>query len=188
MVTTKLSDRKTSWLLLSYKIPPEPAKVRVALWRKVKACGAVYIQNSVCLLPHTATHRRTLLLLQKDIESNHGEAYVMEALGLDAQQESRLVARFNADRDEEYDELLEKCDDFLQEIAKETAAGFYAYAEVQENEADLKKLKTWLAKIRKLDFCRAAKGEDAAQRLVECERALDAYANEVFTRDAARLD
>lgn len=160
----------------------------MALWRKVKACGAVYIQNSVCLLPDSPSHRRALLLLQKEIEANHGEAFVMEAFGLDAKQTSRLVDRFNADRDAEYTELLEKCDDFILELEKEAAAGFYAYAEVQEGEADLKKLKTWLGKIRKLDFCKAPKAETAARRITECEASLDLYAQEVFARDAAGLD
>src|SRR4029079_1171563 len=33
-----------AWLLLTYKVPAEPAKRRIALWRKLKALGAVYLQ------------------------------------------------------------------------------------------------------------------------------------------------
>ena len=29
-----------SWLLLTYKVPPEPAAKRVSLWRKLKGLGA----------------------------------------------------------------------------------------------------------------------------------------------------
>lgn len=30
-----------NWLLLTYKVPAEPAKKRVALWRRLKGMGAV---------------------------------------------------------------------------------------------------------------------------------------------------
>lgn len=179
---------KANWLLLSYKIPPEPAKARVAVWRKIKACGAVYLQSSVCVIPNNAEHQRILRMLQNDIVTNAGEAFVLEAVGLDDHQEQLLTQRFNQDRDEEYEEFLDKCNDFEKEIAKETAEEHFTYAELQENEEDLKKLKNWLEKIRKLDFCNAPKGEDAAKRLSFCEQLLDEYANTVFQRENSRLN
>ncbi|WP_422802545.1 Chromate resistance protein ChrB [Sulfitobacter pontiacus] len=47
-----------TWILLTYKVPPEPAARRVALWRKLKSMGAVYLQNGVCLLPETSESPR----------------------------------------------------------------------------------------------------------------------------------
>ena len=40
-----------SWLLLIYKVPTEPARQRAAVWRRVKALGAVYLQDGVAALP-----------------------------------------------------------------------------------------------------------------------------------------
>ena len=48
------------WLLLTYKIPPEPSKKRVAIWRRLKGMGAVYLQSGVCLLPKTDDYVRRL--------------------------------------------------------------------------------------------------------------------------------
>jgi len=45
-----------SWLLLTYKVPSEPAAKRIALWRRLKGMGGVYLQNGVCLLPKTDDH------------------------------------------------------------------------------------------------------------------------------------
>lgn len=42
-----------SWLLLTYKGLPEPAAKRIALWRRLKGIGVIYLQNGVCLLPGT---------------------------------------------------------------------------------------------------------------------------------------
>ncbi len=169
-----------NWLLLTYKIPPEPAKKRIAVWRRLKAMGAVYLQNGVCLLPKTDDHVRRLKMLDNEIAEMAGESVILETVALDRSQEEKVVARFKADRDEEYREFLGKCHDFENEIAKETEACHFTYAELEENDVDFKKLQNWLEKIRKLDFYGAALAADATKRLEACEALLDAYAQRVF--------
>jgi len=168
------------WLLLTYKVPPEPQKKRVALWRRVKGLGAVYLQSGVCLLPRTEDHVRQLKILENDIGEMGGESVILETLALDRGQEEKVVARFKADRDEEYKEFIDKCADFEAEIAKETAANHFTYAELEENDVDLKKQQSWLEKIRKLDFYGAALGVEAEKRLQHCEALLEGYAQRVF--------
>jgi hypothetical protein len=169
-----------SWLLLTYKVPSEPAKKRVALWRRLKGLGAVYLQNGVCLLPKTDDHQRRLKMLANDITEMGGESVILETVALDKSQEDKVVSRFKADRDEEYREFLGKCTDFDDEIAKETATCHFTYAELEENDVDLKKLQSWLQKIRKLDFYGATLSLESEQRLKACEALLDAYAQRVF--------
>lgn len=168
------------WLLLTYKVPPEPQKKRVALWRRVKGLGAVYLQSGVCLLPRTDDHVRQLKMLENDISEMGGDSVILETLALDRSQEEKVVTRFKADRDEEYKEFIDKCADFEAEIAEETAANHFTYAELEENDVDLKKLQSWLEKIRKLDFYSAPMGIDADQRLKHCEALLEGYAQRVF--------
>jgi hypothetical protein len=168
------------WLLLTYKVPPEPASKRIALWRRLKGMGAVYLQNGVCLLPKTDDHARRLKMLENDVAEIGGDAVILETVALDRGQEEKVVGRFKADRDEAYRELIDKCDDFEAEIAKETSAQHFTYAELEENDVDLKKLQVWFEKIRKLDFYGAELATEAAERLVGCERLLDAYAQHVF--------
>ena len=169
-----------NWLLLTYKVPPEPAKKRISLWRKLKGMGAVYLQNGVCLLPKTDDHTRRLKMLENEIAEMGGEAVILETVALDKAQENKVVARFKADRDEEYKEFLDKCKDFEAEIAKETAANHFTYAELEENDVDLKKLRSWLEKIGKLDFYGDNLAEEAKNRLADCETLLDGYAQRVF--------
>jgi hypothetical protein len=172
--------KSQSWLLLTYKVPAEPAKKRIALWRRLKGMGAVYIQNGVCLLPKTDEHTRRLKMIENEIAEMGGESVILETVALDQAQENKVVARFKADRDEGYVEFIEKCKDFEAEIAKETAAGHFTYAELEENDVDLKKLQSWLEKIRKLDFYGATLAAEALQRLQACEELLDTYAQRVF--------
>ncbi|VVE75942.1 chromate resistance protein [Pandoraea captiosa] len=169
-----------NWLLLTYKVPAEPAKKRIGLWRKLKGMGAVYLQNGVCMLPRTDDHTRRLKMIENDITEMAGESVLLETVALDKAQEEKVVARFKADRDEEYVEFIAKCDDFDAEIAKETADQHFTYAELEENDVDLKKLQTWLEKIRKLDFYEATRAQEAQQRLEQCEALLETYAQRVF--------
>ncbi len=169
-----------AWLLLTYKVPPEPAKKRIALWRKIKGLGAVYLQNGVCFLPKTDEHVRRLKMIENEIAEMEGDAVLLETIGLDFAQEEKLIKRFNTDRNEAYQEFLERCAAFDAEIARESAAGKFTYAELEENEEDLKKLRTWLEKIRKLDFHGASFGEEAEKQFTRCEVLLDAYAQKVF--------
>lgn len=109
-----------------------------------------------------------------------GDSVLLETVALDRAQEDKVIARFKADRDEEYKELLGKCADFEAEIAHETEVQHFTYAELEENDVDLKKLQSWLEKIAKLDFYGATLAAEAAERLKGCEALLDAYAQRVF--------
>jgi hypothetical protein len=176
-------EKKPSWLLLTYKVPAEPTKVRVSIWRRIRSLGAVYIQNSICVLPTSSEHQRQLRMVQSDIEHAGGEAVLFETLALDARQEELVVSRFKHDRDQDYAEFLDKCADYKKEVDKEVKADHYTFAEVKENDEDLKKLKNWLERIKALDFYGAPARAMAEQQLAECEEVLEAYANEVFERE-----
>jgi hypothetical protein len=60
------------------------------------------------------------------------------------------------------------------------AASHFTYAELEENDVDLKKLLSWQEKIRKLDFYGATLATEAEQRLQACEALIDAYAQRLF--------
>lgn len=168
------------WLLFTYKVPAEPAAGRVGVWRRLKAMGAVYLQSGVCLLPKTDDHVRRLKMLENDAAEMGGEAVLLETVAFDAAQEAKVLDRFRADRDDQYREFIGKCDGFEAEIAKEFAKEKFTYAELEEEDADLRKLQGWIEKIRKLDFYDAPLGLTAAEHLRACEAALARYAERVF--------
>src|SRR5215470_2631590 len=168
------------WLLLTYKVPAEPAAKRVGLWRRLKGMGAVYLQNGVCLLPKTDDHTRRLKMLENDVAEMGGDAVILETAALDRVQREKVVARFKADRDDAYREFIDKCDDFETDIAKETTAQHFTYNELEENDVELKKLQGWLEKIKKLDFYGGELATNAAEQLKLCEGLLEDYAQRVF--------
>jgi hypothetical protein len=98
--------------------------------------------------------------------------------------EREVMAAFQAARDDEYEEIVDKCDDFLAEVQKEYAAGHFTYAELEENEVDLVKLRTWFTRIRQRDVFGAAGRQAAEKAIGECEQALEAYAARVYAEQA----
>jgi hypothetical protein len=169
-----------TWLLLIYKVPAEPAAKRVALWRKIKGLGAIYVQNGVCMLPKNDDHLRQLKMMENDVGEMGGEAMVLETVATDLGQSEKVKARFKADRDEHYLEFLGRCADFETEIAKEFFLEKFTYAELEEEDADLRKLQDWLAKIKKHDFYGAPLADQADERMKACEDLLDTYAKQVY--------
>ena len=97
---------------MTYKVPPEPAAKRIALWRRLKGMGAVYLQNGVCLLPQTDEHMLQLKILENDATEMGGETILLSTTSLDKKQEAKVIARFKADRDDQYREFLGKCEAF----------------------------------------------------------------------------
>lgn len=169
-----------SWLMLIYKVPAEPNRKRLAIWRKIKALGAVYLQNGVCVLPPINEHVRRLKMVENEIVEGGGEAFLLNANGFDKVQSDQIVARFTTERNDAYAEFIERCGGFEDEIRRESEAGKFTYAELEENDEDLRKLRSWLEKIRKLDFYGASLASDAEERLDRCVDLLDRFADQVF--------
>ena len=42
-----------AWLVLLVSVPPHPSSLRVRVWRKLRALGAVALKKSVYILPFT---------------------------------------------------------------------------------------------------------------------------------------
>ena len=171
------------WLLLSYKVPPEPSSKRVSIWRRIKGLGAVYIQNGLCILPKKEEHQRQFKIIQNEIVSIGGEALLLETKGLDKKEEENIILRFNEERNAQYQEFLGKCSDYIEEIKKETENKHFTYAELQENDEDLRKQKDWLDKIKKLDFFGAPLLAEAEKQLLVCEQKLEEFAQNVFNAE-----
>jgi hypothetical protein len=98
--------------------------------------------------------------------------------------EPEVKAAFQAARDDEYEEIADKCEDFLGQVDKEYAASHFTYAELEENEVDLVKLKNWLNRVRDRDVFGASGRAAAEAALATCEDKLEAYAARVYAEEA----
>lgn len=169
------------WLLLVYRVPSEPTRLRAAVWRRLKSLGAVYLQNSAAVLPAGEPAERALRRLRHEIIEMQGTAILLSCTPVVGGQD--VAALFEAARDAEYEEILDKCIDFHAGLEKEYAAAHYSFGELEENEVELAKLRNWCAKVQERDVFGAPKRQPALDALDGCEKALEAYAARVYLED-----
>ena len=94
------------WLLLHYKLPPEPSARRVYIWRKLKRLGAVWYQDAVWILPGSPRTLEQFQWLAAEIVELNGEAALWEAqLALSGKDET-LIEQFQQQVEQAYTEIL----------------------------------------------------------------------------------
>jgi hypothetical protein len=96
---------RPAWLLLSSRLPREPSRLRLGVWRRLRRIGAVLLHDSVWVLPAGDETREALEWLAQEIEEQGGTALVWEATALSADQDRRVVDHFRREADERYAEI-----------------------------------------------------------------------------------
>lgn len=165
----------TTWLLLIYTVPGQPSRKRATVWREIKKLGAVYLRDGVCALPEQPGTMGSLRALADRIEEMEGHAFVVEGAHLDADRADALKNQFRAGRAEDYADISREAEQFLDHIARETEHREFTYAELEELEQDLSKLKRWTDQVRERDYFGESSYAAVQTLLEQCERALDAF-------------
>jgi len=90
------------WVLLSSRLPREPSRLRLGVWRRLKRLGALLLHDAVWVLPADAKTREAFEWLAEEIEEQGGTAFVWEALGLSTEQDRVVVEQFRREADARY--------------------------------------------------------------------------------------
>lgn len=155
---------KPRWLILIYHLPREPSRHRVAVWRRLKALGALYLQDGAATLPADAATREQLEWLQLRIRESGGEATLWEAVPNTAAEGEALVETFRCSREKAYRELIEAAGHLRQKTA------FGADGETLLEE--LKKLEHELRAERRRDYFPSPSRDEATETLRAARQAL----------------
>jgi Protein ChrB, N-terminal len=177
-----------AWLLLVYRIKAESSGRRTYVWRQLRQLGAVYLQQAVAILPDRQELRAELEALGQRIRDGGGEASLLVTVSPSTAWEDDTVARFNAARDAEFEEILDSVESFEDEIRRETRKQRFRFAELEEGEADWEKLERWHGRVVERDFFGAAGREAAGQALARGRSLLDAFTSEVYRREGLGSD
>ena len=146
--------------------------LRVQVWRKLRSLGALYLRQSVSLLPEREETTRQVRRLLDRVHQHGGSARSLRVTFPDPAEQQQVIAEFNAARDAEYAEVLDRLPAFHEELDLERARGRATYAEVEESEADLERFRSWLAKIAARDYFGAPRGPQARAAVERCAQAL----------------
>jgi hypothetical protein len=163
------------WLLLIYTVPADPSRKRAAIWRELKKVGAPYLRDGVCILPERPDTRERLGAIATKVAEFGGDATLVSGARLSETRAIALVEQFRAARAAEYGEIAREADRLLEHVARETEHRQFTYAELEELEGDLGKLRRWTDQVLARDYLGDGQPEDLAAVLDRCEHALGAF-------------
>lgn len=172
---------KTSWLVLLFRVPAQPSRHRVAIWRELRRAGAVQLTPGSWTLPNQPTAMPTIDRVRAIVESAEGgELTVLEADGHTDTDTARLEQLFLTARQAEWEEFVRDSDKLLAEIEHEIAKQKLTLAELEEEEQSLERLRRWHRELKLRDIVGAPAAATADSRLAACETAIADFERRVF--------
>lgn len=180
-------ENETDWLILISRVPAEPSRHRVAVWRELRKAGAVPISSGAWALPQDPKFDRAITRIAHRCEKGGGTLAVLATTPRDATSGVMLPELFEAARCDEWREFVADCGKFLDEIDREIARQKFTFGELEEEEQSLERLQRWIVELDKRQFAGFAATEAAEARgaLERCTASLDRYAGLVY--DAMRI-
>ena len=141
---TVTADR---WLLLIHQLPAKPAYLRVKIWRRLQALGAVAVKNAVYALPANEQTQEDFEWLLKEITEGGGEAMICAAQLIDGVSDRDVRALFTAARDEDYEAIAKEANALAEALHRNLDAKSQVEAKTQ-----LTRLKAKMAQVVAIDF------------------------------------
>jgi ChrB-like protein len=180
-------DNGLGWLVVAIRVPANPSRHRVAIWRELRRVGAVSLGGGTWAAPATPVFADGLARVAELVRRAEGSAVTFDAAPHAPADRQALLGEFNAARAAEWTEFASECDKFEAEIAKERRIGKLTVAELDEEEHSLDRLRRWWRDLKARDIFTVTEGVDAEEKLKRCTETLDAYADEVYAAAHAPL-
>ncbi|WP_406262808.1 chromate resistance protein ChrB [Streptomyces chartreusis] len=171
----------TRWIVLVVRVPAEPSRHRVAVWRELRKTGALSLGQGVWAVPDVPLFADGIGRVLELTERAGGEAVSLAATGRGSQDGRRLRAMFTATRSADWAEFMADCGKFEAELAKEIRIAKFTLAELEEEEQSLERLRRWHRDLTARDVFGAPEAAEAGERLKVCVAACEDYAERVFT-------
>lgn len=181
----KTGDKPIAWLLLVYRVPSEPARKRVAVWRDLKRLGGLYLQQCVCILPKRPELASEVEQIGEKITSFDGEFTLFDVPQMRACDEAKIIDAFRHLRDKEYQEIVEECETkFVREVEFEHFRQNYTFGEAEEISQDLEKIRRWFERVVERDWFAAGGRLEVEGWIARCEELLTGFEHEVYLRNS----
>lgn len=173
-------DDTIDWVLILPQIPSEPSRHRVGVWRQLRKAGAVPVSPGVWALPAGPAFQADLDRAGELCRKGGGILAVIDASPRDQDSAAVLQDAFAAVRVDEWAEFTSDCGKFEVKIAKEIQKRKFTFAELEEEEQSLDRLRRWYRDLKKRDVLELPEATAADARLRACAAVLDGYAEQVY--------
>ncbi len=174
------AHEQARWLVLVVRVPTEPSRHRVAVWRELRRTGAVPLGQGCWAVPEVPAVADGIARAADLAGRGSGEVITLRAAGRAEADTARLAALFTAARQAEWAEFIADCGKFDTEIESEIVKGKYTLAELEEEEQSLERLRRWHRELTTRDVFGAQNAAEAGQQLKHCTERLADYTERVF--------
>src|ERR1700752_1254250 len=145
-VATSWSATADRWLLLIHQLPAKPAYLRVKIWGRLQALGAIAVKNAVYALPANEQTQEDFEWVLREITEGGGEALICEAQLIDGVSDQEVRSLFTAARDGDYEAIATEA----RALAEALPRDLNAMTRV-ERRAQLTRLRAKLAQVVAID-------------------------------------
>lgn len=159
-----------SWVVFSYSLPSAGrSSPRVAVWRRLRALGAVSPKGGVHVLPARDECVEAFQWLTQEVEQAKGEALLMRVERFEGLSDAELIALFQEARKEDYAALDERAAGLEKVLAGSRKRDPRDDAQARDL---LAKLRREYVETARIDFFTSPAGAQVAGRLAKIEEAL----------------
>ncbi len=158
------------WIVFSYSLPSAGrSSPRVAVWRRLRALGAVSPKGGVHVLPARDECLEAFQWLAQEVEQAKGEALLMRVERFEGLSDAQLIALFQEARKADYATLDERAADLEKTLVGSRKRSPGDDAQARDLVARLRREH---AEIARIDFFNGPTGAQVASRLARIEEAL----------------
>ena len=168
MTTGHTPTNGARWVLFMPTLPAKPASVRVKIWRRLQAIGAIGLRGSVYALPNREECVEVFEWVSRELRELGGQASICEGRFLDESTDDDIERRFIDARNADYTEVADAAKQLVKKLgAKRIPAE--RLADITEQHA---KLVHRLGAITAIDFLDVSGREAVEGLLAAVARAL----------------
>jgi len=173
-------EATTTWRIVLIKIPAEPSRHRVAVWRELRKIGALSIGQGVWAVPNVAAFAVGIDKAAALVERAHGVIIFLDAAGATAADSARFEAMFTEAREDDWAEFLSNCTKYETELDKEIRIRKFTLAELEEEDQSLDRLRRWHRDLKARDVFGASNSEQATAALRQCTQRFEDYSERMI--------
>ncbi len=168
------------WVVLIVKLPSEPSRHRVAVWRELRRVGAIQLGQGSWALPAVPAYTQVATDIVALVGRHEGEVLALNAVSADAVTADRIRALYDEARRAEWAEFESECGKCVAELQREIVNEKFTLAELDEEEQNVDRLRRWSRELRLRDVFGAVPVDVTQAQLDACAAALDTFTALVY--------
>jgi hypothetical protein len=179
-MTPRVEPRE-AWTVLIVRVPSEPSRHRVAVWRELRRVGAVQLGQGSWALPDAPPFAGFVDRIIALVAEHEGEVLALKSGAADEITAQRIRGLYDEARRAEWAEFVSECGKCVAELDKEVRNEKFTLAELDEEEQNVDRLRRWHRELRARDVFDSVHESEIQQHLDTCTTKLEHFTTLVYS-------